>query len=94
MRNNAIYKFIETNVTISKHLDFWLSVNLFARGGAYDTFPEVAIISLLHLTTPVQKHAWQKLRQDSSTQKLYIINVVSIFLIEIDLLFYTKILHV
>ena len=38
MRNNAIYKFIETNVTISKHLDLWLSVNLFARGGAYDTF--------------------------------------------------------
>jgi hypothetical protein len=36
--------FIETNVTISKHLDFWLSVNLFARGGVYDTFPEIAII--------------------------------------------------
>jgi hypothetical protein len=48
----------------------------------------------LHLTTPVQKHAWQKLRQDSSTQKFYIINVVNILLIEIDLLFYTKILHV
>ena len=44
MRNNAICKFIETNVTISNHLDFWLSVNLFARGGACDTFPEVAII--------------------------------------------------
>ena len=57
MRNNAIYKFIETNVTSSKHLDLWLSVNLFARGGAYDTFPEVTIISLLHLTTPVQKNA-------------------------------------
>ena len=64
---------------MSKHLDFGLSVNLFARGGAYDTFPEVAIISLLHLTTPVQKHAWQTLRQDSSTQKFYIMNVVSIF---------------
>ena len=61
---------------------------------AYETFPEVAIISLLHLTTPVKKHAWQKLRQDSSTQKFYIINVVSIFLIEIDLLLYTNILHV
>ena len=24
-----MYKFIETNTTISKHLDFWLSVNLF-----------------------------------------------------------------
>ena len=46
IRNNAIYKFIETNVAVSKHLDFMLSVNLFARGGAYDTFPEVAIISL------------------------------------------------
>ena len=57
MRNNAIYKFIETSVAISKHLDCWLSVNLFARGGAYNTFPEVAIISLLHLTTPVQRHA-------------------------------------
>jgi hypothetical protein len=33
----------------------------------------------LHLTTPVQKHAWQTLRQDSSTQKFYILNVVSIF---------------
>jgi hypothetical protein len=82
------------NFTNSKHLNFWLSVNLCARGGAYDNFPEVAIISLLHLTTPVQKHAWQKLRQDSSTQKFYIINVVSILLIEIDLLLYTKILHV
>jgi hypothetical protein len=29
--------------------DFWWSVNLF-------TFPEVAIISRLHLTIPVQKH--------------------------------------
>jgi hypothetical protein len=37
--------------TVSVHLDFWLSVNLFARGGAYDTFSEVAIISRLHLTT-------------------------------------------
>jgi hypothetical protein len=25
------------------------------------------------------KHAWQKLSQDSSTQKIYIINVVSIY---------------
>ena len=67
---------------------------MFARGEAYATFPEVTIISRLHLTTPVQKHAWQKLRQDSCTQKFYIINVVSILLIEIDLLLYTKILHV
>jgi hypothetical protein len=43
--------------TFREHLDFWLSVNLFARGGAYDTFPEVAIISRLHLTTPVQRHS-------------------------------------
>ena len=64
---------------MSKHFDFGLSVNLFARGGAYDTFPEVAIISVLHLTTPVQKHARQTLRQDSSTQKFYIMNVVSSF---------------
>jgi hypothetical protein len=35
----AVYKFIETHVTISKHFDVCLSVNLFARGGAYDTFP-------------------------------------------------------
>jgi hypothetical protein len=49
-----------------------------SRGGAYDTFPEVAIISPLHLTS-VQKHAWQQLCQDSSIQKFYIINVVSIF---------------
>ena len=42
---------------MSKHLDFWLPVNLFARGGAYDTFPEVAIISRLDLTRPVQKLA-------------------------------------
>ena len=28
----------------------------------------------------VQKHAWQKLRQESTTQKFYIINVVSILL--------------
>jgi hypothetical protein len=64
---------------------------MFARGGAYATFPEVAIISRLHLTTSVQKHAWLKLRQDSSTQKFYIINVVCIFyLLEIDPLFYTR----
>ena len=52
---------------------------MFARCGAYATFPEVAIISRLHLTTPVQRHSWQKLRQDPSTQKFYIMNVVSIF---------------
>jgi hypothetical protein len=45
-----------------------------------------------HLYKSVHDKGYAK---DSSTQKFYIINVVSIFyLIEIDLLFYTKILHV
>ena len=63
---------IETNVTISWFLVISQSV---CKRRGYDTFPKVAIISLLHLTTPIQR-----LRQGSSTQKFYIINVVSIFI--------------
>ena len=45
---------------MSNHLDFWLSVNLCARGGDYDTFTEVAIISGSHLITPLQKSMHDK----------------------------------
>ena len=62
-----------------------LHLNLF-------TFPEVAIISRLHLTIPVQKHkSYVKTRVHRG---FTITDVVSIsFLLEIDLLIYTKILH-
>ena len=71
---------------MSKHLDLWLSVNLFARGGAYDTFP-------LAFDDTCTKACMTKVTPKLEYTEVYIINVVSSFLIEIDLLFNTKILH-